>query len=236
MAVPALFAMLIAAGLTKYNLSGPAAPLPRTARPRLLVAGQVEGDASIRRGGAGIETNSALVETVRKANPAAYLLYKEHPDVLAGNRRGKLTEAAEKLINTRCDGHAIPVILDHPAVTAIHTLTSLTGFEALIRGKSVTTYGQPFYAGWGLTTDHAPITHRTRALSLEELAAGALLLYPRYIDPVTGLPCEAEFLVERLASLIRTGGPVRTDGLFALTRYLRALRYGLFPPRHARTY
>jgi capsular polysaccharide export protein len=174
------------------------------------------------------------VAAVRAANPQAFLLYKEHPDVLAGNRRGKLTPEAAALIDARCDQHSIPAVLER--VQEVHTLTSLTGFEALLRGKPVTTYGQPFYASWGLTTDHAPVAHRTRRLNLAQLTAGALLLYPRYIDPVTGLPCEAEFLVERLASLIRDGGPVRTDGLYALTRYARAIRYGLFPPKHARTY
>ena len=32
-------------------------------------------------------------------------------------------------------------------------MTSLAGFEALLRGRPVTTYGMPFYAGWGLTRD-----------------------------------------------------------------------------------
>ncbi len=236
----ALITLLRREKITKFN-TGDDAPLPLPPnlppdRRVLFIPGQVEGDASIRRGGAGIQTNSALVESIHAANPDAFLLYKEHPDVLAGNRKGKLSPDAERLIDARADTNAIPAILDHPAVSEVHTLTSLAGFEALIRGKPVTTYGQPFYASWGLTTDHAPIAHHTRTLYLEELVAGALLLYPRYIDPVTGLPCEVEFLVERLASLIRTGGPVRTDGLYALARYLRALRYGLFPPRRAQTF
>ena len=222
--------------ITKYN-TGQSQPLdlPQD-RAVLFVPGQVEGDASIRRGGAGIETNSALVETVRAANPSAFLLYKEHPDVLAGNRKGKLSPAAARLLDARADTHAIPAILDHPSLAAVHTLTSLTGFEALIRGKPVTVYGQPFYAGWGLTLDHVPIVHRTRRLRLEQLIAGALILYPRYIDPVTGLPCEVEFLIQRLAQRMHRGGPARTDGLYALSRYARAVRYGLFPPKHARTY
>jgi capsular polysaccharide export protein len=33
------------------------------------------------------------------------------------------------------------------AVDEVHTLTSLAGFQALLRGKPVTCYGQPFYAG-----------------------------------------------------------------------------------------
>ncbi len=31
----------------------------------------------------------------------------------------------------------------------VHTLTSLTGFEALLHSKKVVGYGLPFYAGWG---------------------------------------------------------------------------------------
>jgi capsular polysaccharide export protein len=34
---------------------------------------------------------------------------------------------------------------------------------------------------------------------LEELVAGALILYPRYLDPATGLPCAPEIVIERLA-------------------------------------
>ena len=84
-------------------------------------------------------------------------------------------------------------------VGEVHTLTSLTGFEALLRGKPVFTYGQPFYAGWGLTEDRDPPPRRGRPLSLDALVAGALVLHLRCIDPLTGLPCPPELLVERLA-------------------------------------
>ena len=82
----------------------------------------------------------------------------------------------------------------------VHVITSLAGFEALLRGKAVSTHGVPFYAGWGLTKDLSEVpARRTRRLSLDELVAGTLLLYPRYTDPVTRLPCSAELLVERMA-------------------------------------
>ena len=69
---------------------------------------------------------------------------------------------------------------------------------ALLRGVAVTTHGTPFYAGWGLTRDLAPRpSRRTRTLSLDELVAGALILYPRYLDPATELPCPPELLVRR---------------------------------------
>ena len=37
-----------------------------------------------------------------------------------------------------------------------------------------------------------------RRLSLDELVAGALILYPAYVDPVTGLACDAETAAWRL--------------------------------------
>jgi capsular polysaccharide export protein len=78
--------------------------------------------------------------------------------------------------------------------------TSLAGFEALMRGKKVTTYGVPFYAGWGLTDDLGPVpARRTAKRTLDELVAATLLIYPRYLDPVTGLPCPAEVAVARLS-------------------------------------
>jgi capsular polysaccharide export protein len=68
----------------------------------------------------------------------------------------------------------------------VHTLSSLTGFDALLRGKPVTTHGLPFYAGWGLTIDlvqaHACLNRRKRRLTIDELVAGALLRYPIYWD------------------------------------------------------
>lgn len=90
-----------------------------------------------------------------------------------------------------------------PHVHEVHTLSSLTGFEALLRSVPVCTYGAPFYAGWGLTTDKAVFPRRTRRVSLDELIAGTLLLYSRYFDWESGLPCEAEVLLTRLATQIQ---------------------------------
>lgn len=77
-------------------------------------------------------------------------------------------------------------------------MTSLSGFDALLRGKRVTTYGSPFYAGWGLTDDRASIARRHRRLLLDELVAGALVLYPRYWDPRSASFVELEKVLERI--------------------------------------
>jgi len=102
-------------------------------------------------------------------------------------------------------------------VDEVHVNTSLAGFEALLRQKKVTTYGVPFYAGWGLTTDLGPVpSRRCTKRSLDELVAAALLVYPRYLDPISGLPCPAEVVVARLAA-----GDASDPGLLVGVRRLQ---------------
>ena len=74
------------------------------------------------------------------------------------------------------------------------------GFEALLLGKSVYCFGMPFYAGWGLTQDSKPCERRNVQVSLAQLVAAALICYPRYLDPVTRLPCGPEVMVDRMAN------------------------------------
>lgn len=196
----ALRAALVARGITKYNLGGAAPTLPPTpGRRRILVPGQVEDDLSILRGAAGgVRGNLDLLRAVRAAAPDAFIAFKPHPDVEAGYRRGAVPpDAARVLADVVLARAPIAPLLDQ--VEEVHTITSLTGFEALLRGRAVTCWGQPFYAGWGLTRDRAPVARRVRRLSLDELVAGALILYPRYQDPVTELPCPPEALLDRLA-------------------------------------
>lgn len=176
-----LRARIVALGLTKYNVGTAIWRRPRHAARVILVPGQVESDASIALGAPGIKTNLGLLQAVRKANPDAHIVYKPHPDVIAGLRRkGEGEEDAERWSDE--------IVVDAPMgqmlneVDEVHCLTSLAGFEALLRGKAVTCYGQPFYAGWGLTTDIVPIARRRRCLSLDELVAGALIRYPRYMS------------------------------------------------------
>ena len=187
------------AGLTKYNVGKSALPPLPTDRPLILVVGQVADDLSVQLGAAAVTGNADLLHRVRAANPAAFILYRPHPDVDAGHRAGAIADT-DTLRLADSVARGIPMAALIGAVDEIHTMTSLAGFEALLRGRRVTVWGRPFYAGWGLTTDMAPIPRRTRRLLLDELAAGVLLLYPRYLDPVTALPCPAEVLIDRLAT------------------------------------
>jgi capsular polysaccharide export protein len=195
----ALRARLVASGISKYGRdTSRLAPEPEPRR-RILVTGQVEDDRAMQLGGAGC-TNLDLVRRTRELEPAAYLIYKPHPDVEAGHRKGHVPDPEILAYADEVDrDSSIQALLD--SVVGVHVITSLAGFEALMRGREVTTHGVPFYAGWGLTRDVGPVPQRrSRRCTLDELVAAALILYPRYIDPVTRLPCPAEVTVERLAA------------------------------------
>lgn len=194
---------LVQESVTKYNV-GTRQPIPvgienhRRDRRTILVPGQVENDASLRLGAPQIHRNLELLQRVREAEPQTWIIYKPHPDIEAGTRPGKL---ADQQILRFADEIArnISITALYPRVHAVHTMTSLAGFEALLRGVPVTTWGQPFYAGWGLTDDRLPIARRTRRISLDALVAAALLQYPLYADLKTRRACSAEEVAAALA-------------------------------------
>lgn len=188
---------VVAAGITKYNVGSGHWRRPAGARRIVLAVGQVEGDAALRYGAPGVRTNLGLLQAIRRRCPDAYVVYKPHPDVLAGLRAAGADHAhacrwCDEIVT------AVPMSRLLAQVDEVHVMTSLAGFEALLRGREVTTYGQPFYAGWGLTNDVIPQPRRTRRLVLDELIAGALILYPRYVDPVSRTAIAAEQAVDLL--------------------------------------
>jgi capsular polysaccharide export protein len=192
---------LITSAVTKYAVGRHAFALPEMPqdRKRILVPGQVAVDASVLRGGGAIQTNLALLEAVREANPDAFILYKPHPDVMRGNRPGAVAQAdLSRLADAEVQGLSIAALFDQ--VDEVHTLTSLAGFEALMRGLKVHTYGGPFYAGWGLTEDRLDFPRRQKRLTLDEMVATVLLRYPAYYDWHQGELCSAETALERLES------------------------------------
>ncbi|WP_226645197.1 capsular polysaccharide biosynthesis protein [Microbulbifer variabilis] len=198
--------------VTKYNVGREKLPcelaLPKD-KKIILVPGQVESDASIACGSPVLKSNLSLLKQVRAKNPDAYIIYKPHPDVVCGARKGDVPKVAGSLYNTLIECGEISQLLDK--VDEVHTMSSLSGFEALLREIRVVTYGLPFYAGWGLTEDtllidrdseafdfHAFKLRRQRRLKLDQLIAGALLLYPVYVDQRSGEFINAETTIEIL--------------------------------------
>lgn len=203
-------AAIAAARVTKYNVMDGASDMPSipAGRVTVLVPGQVADDAAVEIGRppgfpAGDNVNAMLLERARMRHPEAFVIFKPHPDVEHLGRPGALGKEEER----HADHVARKIPLDRlfPIANHIETYSSLAGFEALLRGIPVSVHGMPFYAGWGLTEDLAPSSRRGRSRSLDELAAAALLLYPRYWDPISGLVCPPEMALKRITEA-RQGG------------------------------
>lgn len=209
----ALRERIVETGVSKYVLAEDAALSvgPAATGSLVLVVGQVEDDASIRTGCVGIRRNEDLLREVRRQRPGAFVIYRPHPDVTQGGRRGAVESPVDRgLCHADATGVDLPELLK--VAEEVHTMTSLVGFEALLRGKRVVVYGMPFYAGWGLTEDRERCARRTRRLSLDELVHGALVHYPRYVHPVSRAFTTPERALDHLAEQ-------RARGLVAPSRF-----------------
>ncbi|MGX1429675.1 tetratricopeptide (TPR) repeat protein [Cytobacillus horneckiae] len=196
--------LLVNMGVSKYNhttrmnindLYG------QKTKKRILVIGQVEDDASIQYGCSQRMTNNELVWKAYNENPECEIIYKPHPDVLGGYRKAysnpqDVAQISKVVVEPLSIVDALQTI-DH-----VYTMTSLVGFEALIRGIEVTCYGAPFYAGWGLTQDRQACPRRTRKRTIKELFAISYLVYPRYINPETGTRINLEEAIELLIHMM----------------------------------
>jgi len=199
---------LLALGLTKYNVGAATWSRPAGDRQVVLVVGQVEDDAAVTYGAPGLRTNMDLLRAVRAARPGAWLVYKPHPDVVA---RLRVAGSGEGGARSLCDEVVVDVVMDKllRSVDEVHVLTSLAGFEALLRGTPVVTWGMPFYAGWGLTTDQLPIERRTRRRTLDELVAATLIVYPTYVSRVSHHFTTPERALEELREWRDSGAAMR---------------------------
>ncbi|AJW97133.1 capsular biosynthesis protein [Burkholderia gladioli] len=208
-------------GITKYNLGRHRPTWPRPVGRRvILVPGQVADDASIRLGTGAVNTAEGLLAAVRERRPTDCIVYKPHPDVLSGNRNG-LVQAQRLADVVDLDSDIVSLI---EAADEVHTLSSLSGFDALLRGKPVFTYGLPFYAGWGLTDDAiSPQPWRERVLTLDMLTAGTLIRYPIYWNWRLALYTTPEAVVRRLATAARR--PLRAQGRNWRRPALKAFRW-----------
>lgn len=200
-------------------------------RPVVVVVGDLLNKAQTRLGQAAIRNNRALLRAARREAPDAYVVFMEPPGLESRRRAGWVPHAA---LRPYAD-----LILCDPDMSAlfeiaaeVHVNTSSLGLMALLYGAKVVSWGMPAYAGWGVTEDRAPIPRRSRRLSRDELLAAIFLLYPRYLDPQTGIPCEAEDLVRRIEALgpgparSLTGGRRLRNHLIRLEATVRHILFG----------
>ncbi|MGP9517874.1 capsular polysaccharide export protein, LipB/KpsS family [Psychrobacter sp. AOP7-C1-14] len=110
-------------------------------KERILVLGQVPHDDSLKYGGGEGITLLDVVNQAIEENSDAQIIVKPHPMTLDDTSLVSILTALDCLILTQ-PIHLVDALetIDH-----VYTITSLGGFEALLRGKKVTTLGEPFY-------------------------------------------------------------------------------------------
>ena len=210
--------LLLERRISKYNLAGQSTSVFENAQPgqlKVLVTGQVDSDASLKFGSPKVYRNIDLLASVREyfgrcpegsdnlKSQGVYIVYKPHPDVVQAGRAGHVPEHealkwADRVVTD------VDIFDCIQQCDQLHVMSSQAGFEALLQQKSVHCWGMPFYAGWGLTTDHIQCERRQKKRSLDALVYLALCHYPRYINWKTGRFTSPEALIEQLSTERKT--------------------------------
>lgn len=135
--------------LSKYNESQDAPNLTKIAgndRKHVLIIDQVAGDASIQGAGANKDSFLAMLAHARTQYPDANIWIKAHP---AGKGYFSQNDIEHPFYLTeKCN----PIAL-LKQVSAVYTVSSHMGFEALLLNKKVHCFGVNWYSGFGLTCD-----------------------------------------------------------------------------------
>jgi capsular polysaccharide export protein len=181
-------------GLSKISgLSPCAAPLPQR---YVLVLDQLVGDLSVAGGLAHPGSFDRMLQAARLEFPGLPVVLKTHPDTALRGRRSHFDATrVPRVVAIAEPCHPAPLLA---GAEAVYTVSSLGGFEALLLGRPVRTFGMPFYAGWGVTEDDLPAPPRRAPATLDAVVHAALVDYPRYIDPDTGALTTPEATMERL--------------------------------------
>ncbi|UWR23546.1 capsular polysaccharide biosynthesis protein [Sulfitobacter sp. S190] len=191
----ACIARLQEAQLSKYAAQPRDTPAPDPGY--VLVIDQTEGDAAVTASGADRSRFLEMLTFAQQDHPGARIVIKTHPETASGHRPGHFRESD---LNDRMSVFSDPIspwLLFEGAI-AVYTVSSGMGFEAIFAGHKPRLFGQPFYAGWGLTDDHFEIQRRQRTLTRAQLFAAAMILYPRWYDPYRDRLCPLETVIDTL--------------------------------------
>ncbi|XAK03145.1 hypothetical protein AAID96_03380 [Campylobacter coli] len=175
--------------IDKYNISNNHYPksdfmqkIINEQRKKILVIGQVDDDMSIKKGAYNIKTSHELLKLAHQENQNCLIIYRIHPDIWNKKRKNNddfLVDLADSE-NIVIMSPSISLNNIWDKIDTVYTITSLTGFEALLRNKKVICTGRPFYSGYGLTQDRYNADFK-KQVDLEILFYAAYIKYPRYL-------------------------------------------------------
>lgn len=214
--------------LSKYNCQfDENLQLPNNNKSNILLIDQVFTDSSVLLSNANHDTFKRMYYDAVSENPNSNIIIKTHPENSLGLRKGFYTNKPIKSVNIKdlvypYDSqnqlyipenenvyffdkaiNPISLLLN---VDKIYVVGSQMGFEALMCKKPVITYGDSFYAGYGLTEDRnnhpfSILYRRNIKRSLEELFYIAYIQYSHYIHPKTNKHIRIEDALDYLYQL-----------------------------------
>jgi capsular polysaccharide export protein len=151
-------------------------------KEKVLIIAQTAGDSSLEYGLGNRFTTQEIIDDAINDNPDAQVYIKIHPDVLVGKKESDINPKDIPLKCQILQDNANPIEL-LKYFDKVYTKTSGMGMEALLLDKEVYCFGMPFYAGWGVTKDRLVSKRRNRKLTVDEIFAGAYILYSNYYNP-----------------------------------------------------
>ncbi len=207
-----LYDFFIRSKVSKYNPSLTKKDTIIKTKKRILVLGQVDNDVSLRFCNIDNWSMEDMVRLAKKENPLAEVVYRPHPEVYKGYQSSKFNKANVEFFAS-IQNPEVNIIESIEKSDHIYTICSLSGLEALIRGKKVTLLGRAFYGGWGLTDDRATYVNRNRKLNTLELFLLIYVVYPKYLCDLDNSYQGAISTIYRINSdkYIRTIDEVKTS-------------------------
>ena len=196
--------------ITTYNRQ----PLVRLSigsrmRRKVLVVDQKINSPIDRYGMVSKETFARMLATAIRDNPEADILIKSHPDTGTGS------EGYYQAVKTGGNIYKIDYPINPYSLfdicDKVYVGFSNMGFEALLAGKEVYTFGMPFYAGWGLTRDYQRLERRNNNRTLEELFYIYCCLYTHWVDPDAGKETTIDAVIDKMIAMRDHKTQVMTD-------------------------
>ena len=226
--------------LSKYNHAPELSddhPLRSPSKPEtVLIIDQTFGDMAIQYGGADASTFELMFQTALNENPQADIWVKTHPDVLCGKKQGYLTRLAQQHRVHLLAEDINPISLLQN-VDKVYCVTSQMGFEALLCGKPLTTFGLPWYAGWGVNDDrHPKIDSLVRTQRRAPATCCSSSPRPICNTAATSTPIPAKQVASLISSTIWQRSNVKTTNCVASCIVSACLCGNARLPNHSLTY
>ncbi|QDY70409.1 glycosyltransferase [Qingshengfaniella alkalisoli] len=211
---------IVSQRISKYNAQPMTPPVPASdyAR-RVLVCDQAYADASTVYGKMGDADFEKMLYAAIRENPDAEIWVKSHPDTAweKGKRAGYYSHL-ESFGRVRILRDPVNPYSVFDLVDTVYVGTSQMGFEALMAGKKVVTFGAPFYGGWGLTDDRQEIPHRHRQRDLASIFHYFYVWYSIYMVPGKPAPSQIEDVLDYIETHRPYALPPTEDELAAPPR------------------